>query len=94
MVLLSGAMATTLGDILREYREQAGLTQEQAAHRSGLERTHISMIERSVYMPTVKTFFAYCRAVDAEPADIARRIDEELGDPTEWPETNPPEKSS
>jgi len=48
-------------------REERGVTQEELAHASGLERTHISMIERSVYMPTVKTFFVYCRGLDVPP---------------------------
>lgn len=35
-----------LGDRLREARKQANLSQEELAHRSGLHRTYISLVER------------------------------------------------
>ena len=86
-------MSKSLGEILRGFRTEQGRTQEEVAHRSGLERTHVSMIERSVYMPTVKTFFAYCEGVGASPADVAEQIHKELGPSSNWPNTNPPKKS-
>jgi len=93
MAYRPSVMAKTLGDVLREIRKGEGLTQEEVAHRGGLERTHVSMIERSVYMPTVKTFFAHCKGLGLPPAEVSQLVDDELGDPNDWPETNPPEKS-
>lgn len=52
------------------------------------------MIERSVYMPTVKTFFAYCEGVGIDAAEVAQRVTEQLGPTASWPETNPPDKYS
>ena len=37
-----------LGAALREYRNTAGLTQQQAADKIGISRTYLSMIERGV----------------------------------------------
>lgn len=87
-------MGATLGDILRKFRKREGLTQEQVALAAGLERTHVSMIERGIYMPTVKTFFAYCKGLEVAPAEVAQEIADQLGDPALWPETNPPNKPS
>jgi transcriptional regulator with XRE-family HTH domain len=87
-------MGKTLGDILRDFRKREGLTQEEVALAADLERTHVSMIERSIYMPTLKTFFAYCRGLSVAPSEVVAKIDDELGDPSTWPGTNPPNKSS
>lgn len=45
-------------------RKEKGITQEQLAEKTGLRQTHISRIERGVYMPRI---------------DIAERIAEALG---------------
>lgn len=38
---------------LRAARHQKGLSQEELAHRAGLDRTYISALERNVYNPTI-----------------------------------------
>ena len=36
-----------LGEILRESRERAGLSQEQLAFQAGIDRTYISQLENN-----------------------------------------------
>ena len=38
---------------LRAARRAKGLSQEELAHRAGLDRTYISALERNVYNPTI-----------------------------------------
>ena len=38
--------ATSLGDAIRHYRKQAGLTQAQLAEMAGLQRSYLSELER------------------------------------------------
>lgn len=42
-----------IGDALRALRTKSGLSQEEFAHRAGLDRTCVSGIERGVRNPTV-----------------------------------------
>ena len=49
---------------LRRLRRAAGLSQEELAHRSGLDRTYVSALERSVY---------------AAGIDVVDRLAKELG---------------
>lgn len=35
------------GEIVREIRKERGLSQEELAHRAGVHRTYIGMIERA-----------------------------------------------
>ncbi|MBD5266259.1 MAG: helix-turn-helix transcriptional regulator [Bacteroides sp.] len=37
---------TSFGDIIRKYRKERGISQEELAFRAGLHRTYIGMIER------------------------------------------------
>jgi transcriptional regulator with XRE-family HTH domain len=43
-----------LGRNLRLFRQAKGLSLEELAHQSGLDRTYISSLERSVYSPTIE----------------------------------------
>lgn len=42
-----------VGAILRAYRTERGLTQEEVAFATGLDRTYIGMVERGERRPTV-----------------------------------------
>ena len=42
-----------VGAILRTYRTERGLTQEEVAFATGLDRTYIGMVERGERRPTV-----------------------------------------
>ena len=67
-----------LGDILREAREKAGLTQEQLAFRAGLDRTYVSQLENDKKSPTVQTLFRLCEAMKASPAGIIAHLERRL----------------
>lgn len=44
---------TELGHLIRGKRQQAGISQEELAARSGLDRTYISGVERGTRNPSV-----------------------------------------
>jgi len=46
-------LCALVGQNLRRYRHAAGLSQEELAHRAGLDRTYLSDIERGIRNPTV-----------------------------------------
>ncbi len=65
----------TLGDELRKAREKADLSQETVAFDSGLDRSHLSDIERGVHMPTVETFLKICKAIGVKAAEIIQVLE-------------------
>jgi transcriptional regulator with XRE-family HTH domain len=68
-----------LRDILarnvRRRREHLGLTQEEVAHRAGIDRTHVSKIERRVHSPTVEVLGQLAAALDVEPSELLKAGD-------------------
>ena len=58
------------GGRVRELREQAGLSQEELAHQSGLHRTAITHIERATRSSTLETIEKLARALRVQPATM------------------------
>jgi transcriptional regulator with XRE-family HTH domain len=55
---------------VRKYRQAAGLSQEELAHRAEVDRTYISSIERSVYAATIDVVDRLAKALGVEAADL------------------------
>lgn len=52
------------------FRRGAGLSQEEVAHRSGLDRTTISQLERGVISPRLETMIRLAGALDIRTAEL------------------------
>ena len=58
---------------LRRYRQAARLSQEELAHRAGIDRTYISSLERCVYAAGIDVVDRLAQAMSIEAADLLRR---------------------
>jgi transcriptional regulator with XRE-family HTH domain len=58
---------------LRRYRRAARLSQEELAHRSDLDRTYISSLERSVYAASIDVVDRLATALEIQAADLLVR---------------------
>ena len=58
------------GTNLRRYRVRAGLSQEALAERMGVDRAHVSSMERGQQNVTLLTIWSACEALSARPADF------------------------
>ena len=58
---------------LRRYRHAAGLSQEELAHRSDIDRTYISSLERSVYAAGIDVVDRLAKVLGIEAAELLRR---------------------
>ncbi|MCJ8521152.1 helix-turn-helix domain-containing protein [Pseudorhizobium tarimense] len=57
---------------LRIARQAKGLSQEEVAHRAGIDRTYISSLEREVYSPTIDVVERLAQAMEMDPLDLLR----------------------
>ena len=53
---------------MRRYRKAARLSQEDVAHKAGLDRTYLSDIERGVANPTVNVLLGVATVCGVHPA--------------------------
>jgi len=66
------------GRELRKARHTVGLSQEKLALQVGLDRTYISMLERGVRQPSLKTIFLLCSSLGVRGSELIQRIENEL----------------
>ncbi|MGH8179229.1 MAG: helix-turn-helix domain-containing protein [Steroidobacter sp.] len=61
-----------------EYRERAGLSQENLADAAELDRTFIGLLERGQRQPTLETLFRIANALKVAPQTLIARTAAEL----------------
>lgn len=59
-----------VGRNLRRFRQRAGLSQEELAHRAELNRGYVNGIERFVRNPTVLVLQKLAEPLGVRPADF------------------------
>ena len=55
---------------VRKRRRAMGFNQEELAHRAGIDRTHVSNIERCKHAVTIDLLGQLAVALDVEPTDL------------------------
>ena len=67
-------LAMPLGEIvarnIRRIRLEHGLSQEELAHRVGINRNYVGMIERQENSPTIAMLERLAAALEIEPAQL------------------------
>ncbi len=63
------------GQALRVLRVDRDLSQETLALECGLDRTYISLIERGIQSPTLRTMFKLCQVLQVTFTELAQRVD-------------------
>jgi len=73
-------IGAVFGEVLREYRERAGLSQEELAFRASVDRTFVSRLERGVRQPTLTTLIGLGGALNTSATKLIRRTEELLAE--------------
>ena len=58
------------GELVRQFREQSDLSQEDLADLAGIHRTYIGGIERGERNPTLQTIHKLAAALDIPPMEL------------------------
>lgn len=64
-----------LGAVLKQYRRNAKVSQEQIAKLAGLSTNYISCIERGLYHPNAKTILIYIKCCDLSVDDLIKEVE-------------------
>lgn len=71
-------LAWAVGKVIREAREASDMTQGQLAGFSGLSESYVSLLEHGHKNLTVNGLVQIGRVLQVTPAELMRRIDEEM----------------
>ena len=63
----------SFGVLVKEARQKVKITQEELAVRSGVDRSHISDIERGINAPSLIVLFKLARGLDVDPSSLLCR---------------------
>lgn len=66
------------GQALQEARKAKGLSQEDLAFESGLDRTFISRLENGRRQPTITTIIQIARALDTSATSLVQEMERKL----------------
>lgn len=70
MRLIPNAITLAVGQNLRHFREQSGMTQLELAMSAEVERTRVSKLELGLVNPSVLTLATICHVLDITLADL------------------------
>ena len=62
------------GQALRKLRQEAALSQEQLGFECDFDRTYISLLERGIQSPTLRTMFRLCDTLKISFPEFAQQI--------------------
>lgn len=63
------------GEVLRRYRSERNISQEELAFQAGVDRTFVSRLERGVRQPTITTLIGLGQALGVSAADLLRETE-------------------
>lgn len=70
--------AVAFGKVLRQLRQDAGLTQEQLGFEADLRRTYISSLELGEKQPSLTTILKLAAALGCSAADLIGDVELEI----------------
>lgn len=73
------AIQRNFGRVLRDFREDAGLSQERLANDSGLHKNYVGEIERGEKSPSLKTITALAATLRVAPSELLREAEKRAG---------------
>ena len=66
------------GQVLRELRKEAGLSQEGLAFEAGIERNFVSLIERGINQPSIRVIFKLSAALQISASTMLSLVEEKI----------------
>jgi transcriptional regulator with XRE-family HTH domain len=64
-----------LGKVLKELREEKGMSQQELGDYSDVDRSFISRIERGIGTPSVSILFKVCTILQVKPSHVLERVE-------------------
>jgi ribosome-binding protein aMBF1 (putative translation factor) len=70
------SLSVKFGRVLKSFRQAAGLSQEELAHRSNLHRTYVSQLERGLKSPSLNAIAALAKGLKMTAHELVKAAEE------------------
>ena len=70
-----GSLEISFGQVLQQLRQEHGLSQEELGFRSGYHRTYISLLERGLKSPSLRTLFQLAKALEVDASQLISSVE-------------------
>ncbi|HTQ98762.1 MAG TPA: helix-turn-helix transcriptional regulator [Candidatus Acidoferrum sp.] len=70
-------ISAVFGEVLRLYRVERDISQEELAFLAGVDRTFVSRLERGIRQPTITTLIGIGLALGVSAADMVKEAEKE-----------------
>jgi transcriptional regulator with XRE-family HTH domain len=77
-VVLARGLKQAVGDVVRELREERGISQEELSFRTGRHRTYVSLLERGKHSPSLDTVWLLADGLGVSPSEFVRMVESRL----------------
>ncbi len=74
--MAKGKIKKSFAEVLREVRQEKGLSQEALADLAGLHRNYVSEVERDLKSPSLRTLSQLAQALDVPAWVLLKRMEE------------------
>ncbi len=71
-------IAIIFGNVLRMKRKEIGLTQEQLAFESDLQRVYISILELGQHQPSLSTILKLAKGLNCPTAEQIEAVEDKI----------------
>lgn len=71
-------ISRTFGQVLRQQRTAAGISQEALALTAQVDRTFVSQMERGIRQPTLTTLYKLATALQVTPSSLVVKMERSL----------------
>lgn len=69
------SISEAFGLILRQVRQDKGLTQQRLGELAGLHRTYVSLLERGRRTPTLDVLFRLAESLGVSASDLVKELE-------------------
>ena len=69
------SFSAAFAKVLQRERTAQGLSQERLAHRAGVHRTYVGLIERGLRKPTIEVGHALAQALGVSLSELIREAE-------------------
>ena len=75
MPIVKRNLKTAFGSVLKELREEQGLSQQELADYAEIDRTYVFELERGKYYPSLNVVYKIAEVLNVKPHDLIEKID-------------------